>query len=217
MKSIARWQAGAVSLVLLAGCGGGAANGDGGTADRSVQEPMPIEAGGGIDALVVDGARCTSIIENHPSEGAVHIPCTMAASYLAEPPSSGSHYPNWAAYQTYATPIPWGNLVHNLEHGAMVIVYNCPQGCADDVTRLQAWIDALPPDPACGAAHRIILAPDPTLSVQFAATAWTWTLRSDCFDETAFTQFYAEHYGHGLEVVCSSGFSSPTDLCPRDP
>jgi hypothetical protein len=218
VKSTARWRVAAGSLLWLVGCGSSTPNGDGGTADRVVQEPMPIDAGGGTDASVVDGERCTSIIESHPPEGDVpfptHIPCTSPATYLSEPPSSGNHYPKWAAYQTYTTPIPWGNLMHNLEHGAMIVVYNCPQGCTDEVARAQAWVDALPPDPSCTPNHRIILAPDPTLSVRFAATAWTWTLRSDCFDETAFTQFYADHYGHGLEVVCSSGASSLSDLCP---
>jgi hypothetical protein len=208
-----RWHLAVVSL-LLAGCGGGAQNTDGGgTADRTPQEPMPIDTAANMDATVVEGGTCTSVIEEHALEGYNHIPCTSPASYLSEPPSSGNHYPNWAAYQTYTTPIPWGHLVHNLEHGAMVIVYNCPSGCDDEVARAQAWIDALPPDPVCP-AQRIILAPDPTLSVRFAASAWLWTLRSDCFDEAAFTAFYTDHYGRAPEAVCSSGFSALADLCP---
>jgi hypothetical protein len=119
----------------------------------------------------------------------------------------------WAAYQTYPSPVPWGNLVHNLEHGAVVVVYNCPTGCADEVARAQAWIDALPADPDCPGSHRIIMAPDPTLTVRWAATAWQWTLRADCFDESAFTQFYSAHYGAGREVVCSSG-GTPEQWCP---
>jgi hypothetical protein len=227
VKSIARWRRVAASLLLLAGCGGGSVNGDaatngdtspngdGGPTDQVVQEPMPVDTAGNMDATVVEGGTCNAIIQNHPSEGAAHIPCTMPASYLTEPPSSGSHYPSWAAYQTYAAPIPWGNLVHNLEHGAIVIVYNCPQGCIDELVRAQAWIDGLPADPSCaGLPHRIILAPDPTLSVRFAASAWLWTLRSDCFDEAAFTTFYTDHYSKAPETVCSSGFSTLTDLCP---
>jgi hypothetical protein len=103
-------------------------------------------------------------------------------------------------------PVPWGNLVPALEHGAVVIVYNCggDTACQDDIGRAQAFIDALPPDPDCP-GHRVILAPDPTLPVRWAASAWTWTLQADCFDLTSFTQFYADHYGHGREVVCSGG------------
>ena len=58
----------------------------------------------------------------------------------------------------------------------------------------------------------MILAPDPTLAVRWAATAWTWTLRADCFDEAAFSQFVGDHLGHGLEAVC--GGAALADLCP---
>ena len=72
----------------------------------------------------------------------------------------------------------------------------------------QAWIDALPADaPGSGCAGdrpRIVLAPDPTLDVRWAAAAWTWTLRSCTFDEVMFRQFFDEHYDHGGEVICRS-------------
>ena len=222
MRSTARWPAAGVSLALLlllgaAGCGSGRALGDGGVVDRTPREPMPLDATTIVDAdtdtTVVDGSACAFVIESHPDEGAQHIPCSSPATYLSEPPSSGNHYPIWAAYQAYDAPVPWGNLVHCLEHGAVVMVYNCPAGCADEVDRALAWIAALPADPVCG-ANRIVLAPDPTLGVRWAATAWTWTLRADCFDETAFTQFFADHYGHGLEVVCSSGANTAAGWCP---
>ena len=105
-------------------------------------------------------------------------------------------------------PVPWGNLMHGLEHGAVAIVYNCGSaGCADEVARAQAFIDALPLDTArgCSSTRRVILAPDPTLPVRWAASAWTWTLRADCFDETAFRQFYTDHYDHAPESICSGG------------
>jgi hypothetical protein len=156
--------------------------------------------------MPVDGAQCSAVIEQHVEEGAYHIACTSPTDYQTNPPSSGNHFSCWPEYRTFDTPVPWGNLVHALEHGAMVIVYNCGSaGCPDEVAQAQAFIDGLPPDPNC-TAHRVILAPDPTLQgARWAATAWTWTLRADCFDETAFTQFYVDHYGHGREVVCGGG------------
>ncbi len=224
MKSTAPWPAAVANLARLAavvalatGCGSnlGPIPHDGGI-DRSPEEPLPVDAS--TDAQVteveagIDGGTCAVVVEQHPDEGALHIPCTSPAVYDTDPPSSGNHYPQWAAYQTYESPVPWGNLVHCLEHGAVVVVYNCPEGCPDEVARAGAWIDALPPDPSCP-SHRIVLAPDPTLGVRWAASAWTWTLRSDCFDESTFSQFYADHYGHGLELVCSDGASDPAVLC----
>jgi hypothetical protein len=135
------------------------------------REPMPVEAGMEVDAAAVDGAQCSALIEQHPEEGYIHIPCTDATNYQTVPPSSGNHYGCWPEYRTFALPVPWGNLVHALEHGAIVIVYNCGDaGCLDEVARAQAFIDALPADPSCAPDHRVILAPDPTLDVRWAAT-----------------------------------------------
>ena len=216
-----RWPAAVASLLVAtllvaASCGRSAIDlgpGDGGFIERAPDEPMPVDTAVGNDAEVVDGASCTVVIEGHPEEGFEHIPCTSPATYLTEPPSSGNHYPIWAAYQTYSSPVPWGNLVHSLEHGAIVIVYNCPTDCSDELARAQAWIDALPADPTCG-SNRIVLAPDPTLDVRFAASAWTWTLRADCFDDAAFTQFFQDHYNQGRELICGGGANTPDGLCP---
>jgi Protein of unknown function (DUF3105) len=178
-----------------AGAGGTGAAGDTGSAgDTSVV----------LDASTDDGGACTVDIAQHPDEGAFHVDCLPVPTYGTKPPSSGNHYPIWADFKTYATPVPWGHLVHALEHGAIVIVYNCPGGCPDEVARAQALIDSLPTDPICTApdVRRVILAPDPTLDVRWAASAWTWTLRASCFDETSFHSFATAHYGMGGEDLC---------------
>ena len=91
------------------------------------------------------------------------------------PPSSGTHSGSGRVYKTYTKPFLPGFWVHNLEHGAMVITYNCPGGCAAELAEAQAFIDSLPTD--CPAAvnaqkRRIIMLPDPELDVRFAASAW---------------------------------------------
>jgi Protein of unknown function (DUF3105) len=159
-----------------------------------------------VDAseMQIDAGTCSAVVAQHPDEGAFHVDCTPIPIYGTNPPSSGNHYGTWADYKTYDAPVPWGHLVHSLEHGAIVIVYNCPDGCADEVAAAQAMIDALPTDPICTAPtrHRVILAPDPTLDVRWAASAWTWTLRAPCFDAATFTAFAAAHYGMGGEDLC---------------
>lgn len=213
MKSIAPWRAAVGSVVLLAACGGGNVTPRDAAYEPMPQEPMPVDTGGNdaLSADGVDGAQCAIVIEQHPQEGAqpypVHIPCTGPTDFQTVPPSSGNHFQCWPEYRTFDVPVPWGNLVHGLEHGAVIIVYNCGSGqdCVDEVARAQALIDTLPPDPTCGTARRVILAPDPTLPVRWAASAWTWTLQADCFDETAFAQFYVDHVGHTYEDLCNPG------------
>ena len=169
---------------------------------------MTIDSGGGEVA-------CNAVVAQHADEGGTHLEQCSPTLYGTNPPSSGPHYPTWPAYRTYANPVPAGFLVHGLEHGAVVISYNCPGGCAAEVTRAQAFIEALPLDVACAAPKRIILVPDPMLTVRFAAAAWTWTLRADCFDEGIFGAFVADHYDHGPESICTGGADlSATGWCP---
>ena len=143
----------------------------------------------------------------HPNEGANHLVACSAACYQTVPPSSGNHYPVWPVYKTYEQPVPWGFLVHGLEHGAVVVVYNCPCGCPDEVAAARTWIAGLPADAACGAPPRVVLAPDPTLDVRWGASAWDgatggWTLRAASFDQGAFQAFFTAHYDHGPESIC---------------
>ena len=97
----------------------------------------------------------------------------------------------------------------------MILFYNCPSGCTEEITRARAFVDSLPVDPICPAGnpfHRVILVPDPSLDVRFAASAWGWTLRADCFDEAAFAEFVAAHYAQAPENICGGGWNyEPTD------
>jgi hypothetical protein len=150
-------------------------------------------------------------VASHPIEGAQHVPICSPITYATNPPSSGDHYPSWADYRTYDRPILRGFWVHSLEHGAVVITYNCPGGCSAEVAAAQAFIDGLPTD--CGPmARRVILTPDPDLDVRFAASAWGFTLRANCFDRDAFSSFFAAHYDHAPESICGGG-TDPTELC----
>jgi len=46
-------------------------------------------------------------------------------THTSYPPVGGNHYPIWAAYQEYDAPVPWGFLLHSMEHGAVVLAYRC--------------------------------------------------------------------------------------------
>ncbi len=136
-------------------------------------------------------------------------------AYEMSPPVFGDHYPVWAAYQTYDYPVPLGYLVHALEHGAVIFLYDCPEGCPDEVAEVQAFIDALPPDPRCSAqvGRQVILVPRPGLGARWAAAAWGYSLRGDCFDAELFEQFYRRRLGHAPEDLCAQGISVPEDAC----
>jgi hypothetical protein len=135
--------------------------------------------------------------------------CSYVPYAESNPPSSGPHYPIWAAFKTYAQPVPRGYLVHDLEHGAVVLTYNCPDGCPAEVAKAQAVIDAFV-DPKCagggsGSTKRVTMAPDPLLDTTFAIAAWGHTLRATCVDAIAFDAFMRAHFDQATESFCSEG------------
>jgi hypothetical protein len=136
-----------------------------------------------------------------------HVAVCSEVSYPDNPPAGGSHYSQWAAFQSYSFPVPRGFWVHDMEHGAVVYSYNCPDGCAEEVAQVQALIDTLPGDPLCSAAapRRVLLTPDPLLDVRWGVSAWGFTLRADCVDRERFQQFYLNHFARGPENLCNPG------------
>lgn len=177
---------------------------------------------GGSDAAVIDerqrldgpihpDAACLVTIDEPPIVAALHVPIPTAVQYNSNPPSSGPHYPYWAAYQSFAKPVDPRYWVHNLEHGAIALLYKCDVagGCTDVVNALRAAADALPDDPICnkaaGVRVRVVLTPDPDLDVPVAASAWGWTYKAACIDMPSLTSFVLEHYGQGGESNCTNG------------
>jgi Protein of unknown function (DUF3105) len=189
-------------LLLALGCG---------PTDDGKPHPQPA-------VTPVEGSPmgdCASVQRSYQGATATHLPECSNIIYSTSPPVFGQHYPVWAAYKTYDFPVPLGYLVHDLEHGAVVIFYDCPDGCADEVATVQAFIDALPADPRCSRDVRVqvVLVPRPGLGARWAASAWGYSLTADCFDSAIFGQFYADRVGHGPEDLCNQGVAFSSDPC----
>lgn len=57
--------------------------------------------------------------------GREHVTDISKITYNTNPPTSGSHFPIWAKKGVYDRAISDGYLLHSLEHGYVVISYNC--------------------------------------------------------------------------------------------
>jgi Protein of unknown function (DUF3105) len=112
-----------------------------------------------------------------PDRGQQHIPPGTGIPYQEYPPTSGSHWPVVAGWGVYTEPIPDEVLVHNLEHGGIVLVYNCATPCPDVVRQLPEIFESLPKSKF---GHvKVVIAPNPRIKTRFALLAWT---RLDEFD-----------------------------------
>lgn len=177
----------------------------------------PSEAAPAIPALRTAAPACTTVVMQDRDDGAEHAVTCSPLTFAFNPATSGTHFSNWAAYKTYTKPVPEGFLVHSLEHGAVVVGYDCPDGCPAEVAMAEAWIASLGTDALCpGQPHKVILAPNPGLAVRWAATAWTWSIIADCLDTAALGTFFRAHYGKTPESpVCGGGTDlSAVGWCP---
>lgn len=139
-------------------------------------------------------------------------------THTSYPPVGGNHYPIWAAYQEYDAPVPWGFLLHSLEHGAVVVAYRCAS--AADCTLdddLRAIVEARPDDPLCSgqaSPNRMILVPDPELEEPIVAVSWGRMYLATCFDPASLEAFIDVAYGNARESLCNAGMDgSATGWC----
>ncbi len=203
--------AGAGSAGASAGNAGAAGAGNGGaSAGAGGNAAGASGAGGSAGAGGTSGGVCGVVEAAHVTLPSPHVTeCSYLPYAESNPPSSGPHYGIWAAFKTYTTAVPRGYLVHDLEHGAIVITYNCPTGCAAEVAKAQAVIDAFV-DPLCanassGSKKRVTMAPDPKLDTTWAVAAWGHTLRATCVDAPAFSAFMVQHFDKATESFCNEG------------
>jgi len=80
------------------------------------------------------------------------------------PPSAGGHYRLWATWGFYRTPVNPRRVVHNEEHGGVVVWWD-PSAAASTVDRLKAFYDEMPVG--------LLGAPIAGLGDRIALTAWT--------------------------------------------
>ena len=126
--------------------------------------------------------------------------------YNSYPATSGWHDPQWAIWNVYDEPVPQVHLIHNLEHGGIVIQYGS-EIPDDTVNEIVDWYQESP--------NGILIAPLPDnrqaagLQDKIAVTAWRQLMTCSTFDEGAFSDFRDDYRYKGPE----EGFE-PEDLAP---
>lgn len=116
--------------------------------------------GGGDDAAAA--GDCTT--QTFPAQAAEHVEAPRQGfEYNSFPPTSGPHHPVPAPFGVYDEPVEQFRLVHNLEHGGLVIQYG-DRVPREEVDELLEWYRDDP--------NGIVIAPLPALRNKIALAAW---------------------------------------------
>jgi hypothetical protein len=135
-----------------------------------------------------------------PDEGAFHIEFPETATYEHYPPSSGLHYGRileWGLYDEEVPPEFW---VHNLEHGGIVVLYNCSDDCAEVEVALEELLATAPPEEVFNEV-KIVVSPNSQIESPVVALAWGYQLDLQSPDLEVLLDFYARHVNQGPELA----------------
>ncbi|MGH3006079.1 MAG: DUF3105 domain-containing protein [Gaiellaceae bacterium] len=148
--------------------------------------------GGGVEASEV----CD--VEDLAPMGRAHVQeLEEGFEYNSIPATSGPHYAQPrgpAIWNVYTDPVRQESLVHNLEHGGVVIQYGSevPQAT---VAQIVDWYQDDPRGLLVAPLLPELAEQEPALDGRIAVTAWTHLMTCDTFDEDAFDDFVDEFRG----------------------
>lgn len=135
-----------------------------------------------------------------PNEGEGHEADGTPLTFNHYPPSSGTHYGAPAAYGYYEQPVSEGYFVHSLEHGAVLVLYNCPTACPDLQAKLNALYDSAPKR-RCDDVRMIVAPYSQGMTTPIALIAWGKQLDLAAYDEKAILNFYKRYEDRGPELI----------------
>ncbi len=183
----------ALAAVAFVGCSGEGGGGTGQDAAADAVEAVDVAG------TLTQTTACASCGGNCSEESWVYGTAyhdTAPISYTESPPAAGTHDPCWHPWGAHTDGVPARRFVHNLEHGGIVLAYECPEGCETDVAALEAAAKA--------SGRPYIVTPFAGMPTRFVALAWNHRLLTECVDEAAIVAF-AKAYCPGAPEQFSDG------------
>ena len=140
-------------------------------------------------ASAMKAAGCTfkSVPSKSYKGNQIHVPEGTKVSYNTYPPSGGPHYGTPAIWDFYTQPVEPRLVVHNEEHGGVVIWWGT-QAPASTIAKLRSFYDSSPVS--------MVGTPLASLGKKVAITAWT--------GDSAKYGSDANYFGVGHAAVCPS-------------
>jgi hypothetical protein len=140
--------------------------------------------------------------------GYCHVPEQFKNRSNSNPPTSGHHHSDMEKrLGEHRLPVPRERYIHSMEHGAVVLVYHCPQGCEEELEVLREVLKERE-----GPEDLVIMTPDPLLSGpdRFALISWNWLYRFNVPNKKSMLCYIDQHQRFGRECeqrICTGLFT----------
>lgn len=137
-------------------------------------------------------------------EGQGHVNEGSPLTYRHYPPSSGVHYGVAQPAGISREEVPEGRWVHSLEHGYIVVLLKCADGCPDAYQQLDDLYRNGLPKSKFGNV-KFVVTPyskpfsDPSKEAPITLVAWNHELMLQSFDRDKIIQFYKKYVDGGPE------------------
>ncbi len=119
----------------------------------------------------------------------LHVPEEQTVNYNTIPPTSGDHWDWWARCGFYEDGLPDERIVHNLEHGNVVVSYNLPDG--PELDRLKDFMDNFELAPSWAVTRYYDKIPEGTV----ALSTWGILDTMQGVDEERIEEFFRTYAG----------------------
>ena len=145
---------------------------------------------GGVIAVAIAAIVASQLISFGPDLGE-KVPALAAShnppyTYNTRPPTSGNHVESPAAYGFSSTPLEANAVVHNMEHGALVIWFQPDDDAlAGQVSDLVSAVGR----------QCLVAGPYADMDDTVAVTGWGRILRLDTFDSAQIREFVTAYRG----------------------
>jgi hypothetical protein len=194
---------GLIAMMVSAGCDDGAAPSpptqDAGSSLADASSCGSTSPRANDSGLARGDAACAVPVEcAYPDTSGAHV--TGEVDYRDRPPAGGTHNQCWGPWGVHQSELPDERWVHNLEHGGVVYLYRCDDGCPSEVATMSNFVTG---------RRQALLTPYAALPTRFAVVAWGVRMVSDCFDQAAFEAFYSAHVNRGPEQIADD----PPTVC----
>lgn len=125
-------------------------------------------------------------------------------AYNSQLPSSGPHYVQPAPWGIKTTTVPDEQLIHNEEHGGVIIAYK-PDLPQDQLSKLQQLANNLTAtdSPYAKKGFKVLMFPRAKNDKPIELASWTYTLDLDQLNQQTIRTFYRQHLNKSPEPNAS--------------